>query len=313
MGQSQNQSYGQSLSFSQTLIGDLPNELLFGIFQQLSPQDMKAVVLVCKSWRVMGEDPTFWTWAVVTVSNKDDLNKLKIPRLAMMQEVIITHLSHGGVMWCRNWVQWGWRKKMSPVECHWIKEGGLPDLLQVISEIPTVRRIHGLEYCKGVSNIEPELVSRVLSRLEELNLCFGGDMILTSDKKKNIFTQLILSAEQLELLFSAVARKTSLRLLKVSHQPHIKEISPELFAAAVSNVEEVVLEAGPRLKYIAEYERPITTKQLTAILRNVVEGESRIKRLMFKQVDPETVQNLDLDLVRRVKDKIGEFYTSYYY
>ena len=164
MSQSQSQS---PQSLTQTLIVELPNELMFAIFQQLPPQDMKAVVLVCKSWSIRGEDPRLWTWAVVTVNSQDDLHKMKIPRLVMMQEIQVAHLSHGGAKWFRSWM-WGWYKEDSPVECQWIKEGGLADLFQVIGEIPTVRRIPGLEYCKGIQDIEPGLVSSVLNRLEEL-------------------------------------------------------------------------------------------------------------------------------------------------
>jgi len=50
-----------------------------------------------------------------------------------------------------------------------------------------------------------------------------------------------------------------------------------------------------------------TVEQMTAILRGLLEGESRLTRLMFMNV--EFSQNLDQDLVRRVKDRIGEFYT----
>ena len=53
----------------------------------------------------------------------------------MVQEIDVTDGSDSG----------------TEVECSWIKEEGLADLFQVIGEIPTVKRIHGLEFCKALS------------------------------------------------------------------------------------------------------------------------------------------------------------------
>ena len=75
----------------------------------------------------------------------------------MVQEIDVTDGSDSG----------------TEVECSWIKEEGLADLFQVIGEIPTVKRIHGLDFCKGIQGIEPDLVVSVLNRLEELKLCYG--------------------------------------------------------------------------------------------------------------------------------------------
>jgi len=356
MGQSQSKSDERQ---SQTHITDLPNELVSGIFQFLGPKDMKSAVLVCKSWSEIGEKPSFWTWALVTVNNKDDLYKLKIPRLQMLQEIKVTHRGHGVEVWYKG-MWWGWwgnrelSKHKLPVECKWIKEGGLAELFQVISEIPTVRRIHGLEYCVGIKDMEPGLVVSVLNRLEDLKLCCGGEMIRTSDQKTWIERDMILSYEQLELLFIAMAENTKLKYLEVSGQPHMAKISPELFAAAVGSVQNVVLEEVRQedittkqlealYATIAFEERPVrkltihmdprletdpellslafnrleevtnfgggSGEQLTAILRNLVEEDSRIQKLMFEEVELEIVQNLDMDLVRRVEEKIGKFYT----
>ena len=124
---------GQSHSQSQTHVSVLPNEVVVSILQHLPPQEIKSAVLVCKSLREMGEKPRFWTWAVVTVNTKDDLQKLKRPRLQMVREIDVTLASHGG----------------TGAECYW-----LADLFQVIVEIPIVKRIRGLEFCKGIQGID---------------------------------------------------------------------------------------------------------------------------------------------------------------
>jgi len=357
---------GQSQSQSQTHISVLPNEVVVSILQHLAPQEIKSAVLVCRQLREMGEKPGFWTWAVVRVNTKDDLEKLRRPRLQLVQEIDVT------------------QGRGSKVQRQWIKEEGLADLFQVIAEIPTVKRIRGLEFCKGIKDIEPDLVVSVLNSLEELKLCRWS----AEDDEEDEEAQMDLSCEMLELLFAAIAEKTNLKFLQVSGQDMVKsmdeiegfeqmdkqdqmdlirelmdqigdtdEVSPKLFAAAVSNVEEVVFKEHCKeditrkqydalYKIIASEDRPLrkltclswyidpmgdlspellskainkleefttcncgTVEQLTAILRGVVDGDSRLKKLMLKYLNPLVVQNLDQNLIKEVKEKIGEFYT----
>ena len=43
----------------------LPAEMLERVFHLLPPRDLKAVVLVCRWWREVGEAPWLWAWVVV--------------------------------------------------------------------------------------------------------------------------------------------------------------------------------------------------------------------------------------------------------
>jgi len=335
---------GQSHSQSQTHISDLPNEVLLSILQYLHPQEMKSAVLVCKSLSEMGGEPKFWTWAVVTVSTKDDLQKLKVPRLQMVREINVTS---------------------NEVECTWIKEEGLADLFHVIAEIPTVRKIRGLEFCKGINDIKPDLVVSILNSLEHLKLCYSFFPEEDDEGEEELETQqLNLTTEQLELLFTAVAEKTNLKFLQMSGQA-MDVVSPAfnpVFATALSNVEEVVLKEGfkeditskqyealytiiatedrpiRKLKCLSNYIYPIPEmdpkllskafnrleevtvlampdeEELTAILRGLLKGESRLKKLMFKDLNSEMVEKYpDQNLVSRAKEKIGEFYPIHPY
>ena len=67
-----------------TRMPNLPTEILFRIFHLLSPQDFKTVVLVCKSWRDLGEDPSFWTCSVLKIDSEEDFQKLNIGRLQQL-------------------------------------------------------------------------------------------------------------------------------------------------------------------------------------------------------------------------------------
>ena len=136
---------------------NLPTEILFRIFQLLSPKDLKTVVLVCKLWRDLGEDPSFWTWSVVKIDSEEDFQKLNIGRLQQLQEIKVTHGNGTTIcMACLDQVKWG---------CPWIKYG--TELCKAILEMPKVKRISGLE-CKGISGVGPKLFVSLLNRQEKL-------------------------------------------------------------------------------------------------------------------------------------------------
>ena len=113
-----------------------------------------------------------------------------------------------------------------------------------------------------------------------------------------------ITSEQFEALYSKISAEdrpvSKLTSLSYYIDP-MGDTDPDLLNKAFNRLEEVTtsgLGSG---------------EQLTAILRGLVEGGSRLKRLMLKEVkvDPKIVQHLDQNLVRRAKEKIGEFYTSY--
>jgi len=331
---------GQSHSQSLTHISALPSEVMFMILRYLPPQELKSAVLVCKALREMGEKPRLWTWAVITVKTKDDFLKLKLPRLQMVREIDVSEGSHCG---CG-----------AEVQCTCT---GLAELFQVINEIPTVRRIRGLEFCRGIDNIEVDLVVSVLNRLEELYLCYGGDY-----EEGVMRMQLKLNIDQLVYLLDAVAKKTNLKFLEFSGQDTEFIMTPKTVALALSNVEEVrmkneyvgIAEDIPDEQFEALYsmiaveDRPMrkfTTidyiddesnhhidpellsracnrldeviivgsswpdmdiEYVTAILKGLVEEESRLKRL--KMNISVILDDLDQDLVRRAEERFGIFY-----
>ena len=45
----------------------LPAEMLERVFHLLPPRDLKAVVLVCRWWREVGEVPALWVWVCLRV------------------------------------------------------------------------------------------------------------------------------------------------------------------------------------------------------------------------------------------------------
>lgn len=70
----------------------LPAEMLYSVFQFLTPKDLKSVVLVCRRWREVGENPRLWSKIRIVVC-KDNISRKRdiqdCMRLRMVRELEI--------------------------------------------------------------------------------------------------------------------------------------------------------------------------------------------------------------------------------
>ena len=76
----------------------LPKELLEMFLILLPPQDLKAALLVCQSWREVGDRSKFWTWVClmlkVTAANLSVMPQvLGIARLQSMEKISVKVVS----------------------------------------------------------------------------------------------------------------------------------------------------------------------------------------------------------------------------
>ena len=131
-------------------IKDLPSEILYHIFHKLLPQDLKTAVLVCRSWRVIGEDPRLWAWTMVTIYS-NDFDKLTVQRFQLLREVKVT---------CTGF-------RNLHIDCHWTQYG-MSELFKILSRIPSIRRIVVHKCMDLVSTVDPDLLVTVFNRLDEL-------------------------------------------------------------------------------------------------------------------------------------------------
>merc|ERR1712237_161941 len=129
-------------------VSDLPEELLRYLFQMLSPEDLKAVVLTDRKWRQVGEDPVFWKWCIIRINNGNDLRKLSIGRFKYIEEIVV--FSHF------NW------------QAHFLQAHQLEKLLQDTLELPKLKEIKGLQL--DLNFINPHLLGKSLGKLEFLRL-----------------------------------------------------------------------------------------------------------------------------------------------
>jgi len=79
-------------------INTLPRELLLSVFRFLKPSDLKQVVLVCKHWKDIGEEPVLWKNFKLVVANKkisivDEI--LNSKRFLCLQQLEINGFGYG--------------------------------------------------------------------------------------------------------------------------------------------------------------------------------------------------------------------------
>jgi len=291
----------------------LPEEMIMKIFHLLPAKDMKNVTLVCKQWLEMGEDPRLWTWALVSVNTREDIKKLNIRRLQLVQSVQVKPCHH---------------ERYDYVQCYW-KAADLTKLFEVLLEIPTVKIIHGLD-CSSLSVLEPRLLTSVFNRLDELVIHSGqaGDNLFKAVAEQTNLKELIvyeathispalfaasvsnvedvivfdfgISNDQIGALFELIiAEKRPLRKLLLS-SCNTRFIVPEVFSSALNSLEEFVTE-----------NMGFTIAQVTAVISRIVKGESELRHLMFSDLYYAQPAVLDPDLVRKTRQKIGDFYSEY--
>jgi len=331
---------------AQSHVLKLPEEIMVTIFSLLPPQDLKSVMLVCKSWMSMGEDPSLWTWVGLVIRRREEFHKLRVRRFKFLDQLEVDEDCECQLSsWCL------WEEVGRDLEDTWI------NLFEMIVEMPRLRSIYGLGlHCcwTNFHSVGLDLMLDIFQRLRSTELNYK-------------FTE-----EQSNHIVTAIAEnKCSLNILHICHDPNTINISPLVFGAALSNVEDVLLDATltnccvllyttkvqtTKVQMVALFteivdnERPISNlelrglfgfmhrfepelvgkafnrlrmvtlentylskKQIVAILQRVVEPDSNLHRLHLGVVARHEIEDIDPDLVRLVEKKIGTFYEYYFF
>ena len=248
----------------------------------LPPRDLKMVVLVCKCWREIGEDPSLWTRCMVTLASRGDLEKLDIRRLQQIQVINVR------------------------ARCFQADE--LEEMFQTVvtnpplmPRLPKLREISGLANA-NISNVEPRLLARVVCRLEEVDMRKTN---ITSEQVRTLFTILChwsqlkslnlsvnnlstvdpavlstavnrlekldlnmtkMTSEQVQVLFTTMCQESQLKKLVISNN-NLSTVEPEVLATAVNKLEEVGM-----------WKTHITSEQAQTLFAAIAEGSS-LKKL----------------------------------
>lgn len=150
-------------------------------------------------------------------------------------------------------------------KCQWTDQDWI-ELFEVLVHLPALIKIRRSMLCfwnrqTNFSHIEPNLLVNVFKRLEEIHL--SGQLI----------------HEQSDQLFSAIAEnKCSLKLLMVWGESQIM-LNPQLFASAVSNVDQVLLGS-----------EDITHEQMEALFIALTEKRRQLRRLELSSCNTEDIE-----------------------
>lgn len=183
----------------------LPAEVLRIILRKLSNKDLSKVVLVCKTWRELGEDPSLWKWDTVAVYSNMYLKKTK-GRRGDQRMLGLRRLEHV--------------KNISVFRHGWVS-GELKNLFKAML------RLHKLSWLVmdnfSLSFVEPGLVASVVTMMEY--------MYMSATE---------LSSVQVDTLFSTISETSKLRRLWIQGT-NLSTVDKYTLADGVNNINDVNL------------------------------------------------------------------------
>ena len=287
-----------------SLAATLPAEMLERVFHLLPPGDLKAVVLVCRWWREVGEAPWLWAWVVVPgvvvranlarVTGMLGSESRRLPPLTRLEVRVVTEellqaillsldLREVSLRQCELGSAGpevlaqalAGRQVVSLRDRSWLSPAQDTALCQALLAGPcSLRKLDLWE--NELSSVEPELLARAVATLEEVNLGRTG-----------------LTRQQGEAIFAALAGTgSSLRKLFMSEN-NLSSVEPGLMARAVNRLESVTL------KWTT-----LTGEQVTGMLAASLEG-TRLTDLWV--VGYEGGVQVQEELVARAKLAIPSF------
>merc|ERR1719318_2436322 len=294
-----------------------------------------SALLVCKSWERIGQDPALWTLFVVKVNTK----KLEIPRLQKIQAISVCS---------RCLVRVPAPCLQSIVHsCDLQETEGLRDLFQAILAIPSISQIGGI-FAFDLTSLEPGLYASVMVRMnllrfdrvlteeqfekiftsvaeegskaEKIIIIFGYGF--RPDGNFKVSPQLFASAvtnvreltmvsprdyeeERILAMFKLI--KDENRCLKklfiyMVIPNYLAYIEPEVLGTALNRLEDVFL--GGCSPVSGDWRRQL----LTDILKKVVRGDSKLKRLKLGFLRKSDIDQVDPELVKQAVEKVGQLW-----
>ena len=276
----------------------LPVELLLLVFSQLPGRDLRAVVLVCRLWREVGELPRLWAWVHLPWRTREEPEVLGWRRLQAARQ-----LQLGG--------------RLAVTE----------ELLQAVVKHPGLSKLSLGQ--TNLTSLEPGLLARAVARLQELQLSYT---CITSQQAEDVFTTLSessplsrlhivatglttvsprllatalarikdvrlwhtnLSRQQATAIFSAVSVDARLKTLSLGYNSALASVEPGLLARKVNMLEEVELEP----------ESCLTRLQVERLLR-----QSLVKTSLRRLEMGGGKAGLDQELVEMAKQTIPVLY-----
>jgi len=272
----------------------LPKELLEMFLKLLPPRDLKAALLVCRSWRDVGERSKLWAWVCLRVTEQNLATMpqiLDIERLKSMEKISVAAVSE--------------------------------ELLLAID------RHQGLKVLDAsacdFSSIEPGLLARVVAKLEEVDFntkltteqCDAIFRLATGNNKlkklsmgfcdmslvdPETLAMVVARLEEVDFSYTRLTTQQSQAIFKLANgDSKLKKLS--MVGSDLSSVDhETLARVVNKLKNAELCSTRLTAQQSQAIFR-LATGDSKLKKLAMSS---NNLSSLDEETMARVVDKLEE-------
>lgn len=227
----------------------LPPEMLERVFSSLGLQDRKASLQVCRRWREAGEAPGLWAATCLRATEEKMAGlqealagrrmrlvrglrlEVKGPVFEGLLEEVLSHrkltslaLQGSDLLSVEPGLLEGLVRGLEELK---LEGTQLTDGQQqtIFESVVLGTKLKKLEVtCSNLSSVEPSLLARAASRLEEVSLGRAG-----------------LTSVQMEAILRALNSKARLARLDLSGNLHLATVAPSLLAAAVGELEHLDL------------------------------------------------------------------------
>jgi len=185
-------------------INRLPMEVLEMVFHLLPPRDLKAVVLVCRWWREVGEAPKLWPWITSITASEHDIGRMpEVVNFRRLQAV----------------------KTISMWEVS-------DELLQAVVGHPGLKVMQ--VWNTSLSTANPALLAWAVAKMEDV-------IIADSQSDSDQWRYTDLTPQQLTAIFTALSVSSNIKKLDLTGND-LSSVDAELLARPFTQLEVVDLE-----------------------------------------------------------------------
>ena len=224
-----------------------PAEILERVFHLLPPRHLKAVVLVCRWWREVGEAPALWVWVCLRVREKNlgyMPEALSSRRLQAVRRMEVREMS---------------KKLVQAV----VRHPGLEEMVIEYTNLSSVAHGEGLELLAqavtqmekvvlGYNPVTPQQLTAICtamkanSKLKTLHLYNNLSTLTSVDAsilaqgvtqlEEVVFRGVQLTTQQLEAIFTALDTPSHLKILRL-YQNNLSSVDPDVLARGINKLE----------------------------------------------------------------------------
>ena len=235
-------------------INTLPRELLLAIFRYLSYSDLKTVVLVCKLWMSVGDEPVLWKhFKLVVAGNSNTANIEDI--LSQKRFLCLEQLEYNGAGFGQG------KKELDTETVNTIKKSNVSKLVMKNCDLTKLKAedvcllatnlrslsMWHIEMTKSQLHVFFTILShtRGLSELDigysylDLTILSPDSFASALARRTSVnlgFTKL--TNQQLSKLFERISKRTTIRTLDVGYRD-ISSVDPDILRTAVSKLSNV--------------------------------------------------------------------------